>query len=260
MKYYVVSDIHGCKEELDIILEKYNPAEETLIFLGDYIDRGKDSLGVLETVMTMYLLHGHDKVKVIRGNHDQMFLDSVAGDKNAYSDLKYNGGIKFLMEIIEVAYPKKKPLWLHTIRQDILMKVCKENIPGIIDFLKKQTLLYYHDSSFAFTHAGFDFKKEDWRDTSRDDFLWIRKHFFGPNNTGLINIFGHTRTSTIRGNKDDHSVWVSPCKTFIGIDGGCAYGGQLNAIVIDSENPTELTVYAVQTGKTIVETKQLSLV
>lgn len=258
MKYFVVSDIHGKASELDLVLKEYNPAEEVLIFLGDYIDRGANGLGVLETIMTMCLLHGRSKVKVLRGNHDNLLLDTLAGDEEAYATWLFNGGNKFLEEILQVENTTEFTSSWDISQRDVI-NLCMKHIPDKVDFLKTQTLLYYQDSSFLFTHAGFNSLKEDWRETSTDDFLWIRDHYRKPNNTGYINIFGHTRTSVIRGDKGDKSVWISPCKTYIGIDGGCAYGGQLNAVVLDSENLENLTVHLVESGEDYTETQNIKL-
>lgn len=259
MKYFVISDIHGSAQELNAMLEKYNPDEEKLIFLGDYIDRGTGSLEVLETIMTMYLLHGQDRVKVLRGNHDNLLLELLQGDKIAYSTWINNGGVKMATEILDLEYPTTKPLSVWTIGQCKMVTLINKHISDKVEFLKNCTLLSYQDDQFLFTHAGFDSLLEDWRDTNDSDFMWIRKHYLKPNVTGYINIFGHTRTSIIRGDESNKAIWVSPCKAYIGIDGGCSYGGQLNAIVLNSENPQNLTVHVVKTGETEVQTQNIVL-
>ena len=262
MKYFVVSDIHGKEDELNIILEMYNPEEETLVFLGDYIDRGYKNIGVLETIMTMQLLHGRNKVKVLRGNHDALFLDALTGDEGAYATWIMNGGVAVLEEVLAMEEPKDQSTptpsaWC--LPQKDMISLCTKHLLDKIEFLKNRTLLYYQDTSFLFTHAGFNYREEDWRNTKASDFLWIRKHYFKPNKTGLINVFGHTRTTLIRGVTGDNSVWVSPCKTYIGIDGGCAYGGQLNAVVLDSNNLKEMRVYVAEARDTEVQVMSKSL-
>lgn len=258
MKYFVVSDIHGSNLELHVILDKYNPEEEMLIFLGDYIDRGQDSVGVLQTLMTLHAKYGQDRVKFIRGNHDQMFLDALIGDREAYHDFAHNGGMKFVSQVLDLEYGDNKPFYVDALPAKKQMALCQKHLAKEISFLENQTLPYYQGTSFLFTHAGFDSNKEDWRETSLFDFRWIRKHYYRPNTTGYINIFGHTRTSSIRGDKTNRDIWISPCQTYIGIDGGCSYGGQLNAIVVDSENSSDLIVYEVQHGGTTVTTKHLN--
>lgn len=194
----------------------------------------------------------------MRGNHDNLLLDALAGDEDAYATWLVNGGNVFLEEILKLENSNEfTSAW--GISQRDLVKLCMKHIPDKIDFLKTQTLLYYQDSSFLFTHAGFNSFKDDWRETKASEFLWIRDHYRRPNNTGFINIFGHTRTSVIRGDREDKSVWLSPCKTYIGIDGGCAYGGQLNAVVLDSENPDNLIVHLVESGEDYSETQRIKL-
>lgn len=69
-KVFAIGDIHGSYQLLDKVLDYWNPNEELLIFLGDYIDRGKDSLQVLRKVIE---LSKEYKVITLSGNHEQIF-------------------------------------------------------------------------------------------------------------------------------------------------------------------------------------------
>lgn len=72
---FAFGDIHGCHAQLLALLEAIKPtANDTLIFLGDMIDRGKDSKGVLDTIMA-YQKICH--VILIQGNHEEMMLGAV---------------------------------------------------------------------------------------------------------------------------------------------------------------------------------------
>ena len=71
MSTYVMSDIHGCYDELMKILEKIQfSSDDTLIIAGDYMDRGSQSLEILD-----WILDVPDNVILLKGNHDAEFVD-----------------------------------------------------------------------------------------------------------------------------------------------------------------------------------------
>jgi serine/threonine protein phosphatase 1 len=75
MRILAIGDIHGCSRALATLLAAVSPtAEDTLITLGDYVDRGPDSRGVLDRLI---LLHEEGRVIALRGNHDQMMVDAA---------------------------------------------------------------------------------------------------------------------------------------------------------------------------------------
>ena len=74
MRVLAVGDIHGCSRALDLVLAAVKPCpEDCIITLGDYVDRGVDSRGVIETLRK---LHRTGCLIALRGNHDQMMLDA----------------------------------------------------------------------------------------------------------------------------------------------------------------------------------------
>ncbi len=77
MRRFVIGDVHGCSKALRTIVEKIAPTPEDLIvFLGDLIDRGPDSRGVIEFVLT---LSQSTRVITIRGNHELMLMSVLQG-------------------------------------------------------------------------------------------------------------------------------------------------------------------------------------
>ena len=84
-----IGDIHGHLAHLDALLDAVAPTpEDHLVFLGDYIDRGPDSAGVLNRVMALSRTH---KVSAIKGNHEQMMLDARSNHE-AFFEWFINGG------------------------------------------------------------------------------------------------------------------------------------------------------------------------
>lgn len=90
MRILAISDIHGHRALLENVLRQasYKPGKDRLFLLGDYIDRGPDSLGTLE--MVKELVEGG--AVALRGNHEQMLLDVLAERLGMPTWLRNGGG------------------------------------------------------------------------------------------------------------------------------------------------------------------------
>lgn len=77
-KIFAIGDIHGCAQQLTILLERlpYDPERDTLIFLGDYINRGPDTKAVLDILLE--LKKNCVDIHFLKGNHEQELLEYVA--------------------------------------------------------------------------------------------------------------------------------------------------------------------------------------
>lgn len=74
MRTLAIGDIHGCSSALDAVLAAVRPTpDDLLVFLGDYVDRGPDSKGVIDRLMALKRTH---RVVCLRGNHEVMMLDA----------------------------------------------------------------------------------------------------------------------------------------------------------------------------------------
>lgn len=90
MRAFAFSDIHGCSMTFDQLLSSLSLSKkDQLYFLGDYIDRGPDSKGVLDTIMA--LQDNHFQVRCLRGNHEQLMLDALHNPDSLHTWLT-NGG------------------------------------------------------------------------------------------------------------------------------------------------------------------------
>jgi serine/threonine protein phosphatase 1 len=84
-----IGDIHGCSAALDALLDAIRPGpEDTIVPLGDYIDRGPDSKGVIDRLIE---LSKQCRLIPILGNHDQMLLDVRSGKYPIYWLLDIGG-------------------------------------------------------------------------------------------------------------------------------------------------------------------------
>src|SRR5262249_50478754 len=88
---FVVGDLHGCIDELNRLLDTLSPrATDTMVFLGDYVDRGPSAKAVIDRLIRLRV-EGPECV-FLRGNHEDMFL-AFLGEQGAYGDaFLLNGG------------------------------------------------------------------------------------------------------------------------------------------------------------------------
>src|ERR1700712_4639141 len=101
IRVYAIGDIHGRRDLLDRLLamieedeEARGPARSELIFLGDLVDRGPDSVGVIERLMA---LSETGRVRYLMGNHEEVLLRAVGGDLRALRFLIRIGGRETLL-------------------------------------------------------------------------------------------------------------------------------------------------------------------
>jgi serine/threonine protein phosphatase 1 len=202
---YAVGDVHGkstmLARALVYLSDKLLHADDTVVFLGDYIDRGEDSQGVFDVLRTFKASHEH--VVFLRGNHENLFLSAFHEPETEVVWL-YNGGLEMLASY-EIEWTEN---WRDQIR--------KEDI----DFIYA-TEMEWESTYFRFVHAGYPppGKTVNLR-ADLDPRLWIREEFImSEYDFGKVIVFGHTVQTT----------WlplVMPNK--VGIDTGAAFGGRLS--------------------------------
>src|SRR3954463_10575248 len=88
---FAIGDVHGCAEELRALIQKLPLRRDSLVvFLGDYIDRGPDSRGVVDTILD---LQQYCRVVCLLGNHELMLREFLDGsDSRRVARFIYNGG------------------------------------------------------------------------------------------------------------------------------------------------------------------------
>ena len=240
-KVFAIGDIHGCYNLLEKLLDKWNPNEEQLVFLGDYIDRGPDSVKVIKKVMQ--LVEDYDAV-ALSGNHEQLFLNWLEKPDDL-SEFYFNpkvGGAATIQSFYDA--PTFSIVSDHFSVKEITAKIQKEN-KEIIEFMKNLRRFYLWDP-YLFVHAGISANVENFRESKKDDFYWIREEFFNvPHLAKEIVVFGHTPTVLLNEDKSSN-VWVSSCQKKIGIDGGGAIyeRGKLHGVIF-TKGSTQLTIHSV---------------
>ena len=211
LRVYAIGDIHGLRRPLcRLIAECERDADGRpmrLVFIGDYIDRGPDSRGVVDYIMNLQSRLAANAI-CLMGNHEALALSAI--DDLDTENWILNGG-DMTLRSYDVSSAPQLPAahvaWLRSLR------------------------LAFDDGLRFFVHAGVNPARPlDRQD--RHDLLWIREPFLSDQcDYGRLIVHGHTPTRTdmpdLRGNR-------------LNIDTGAVYGGPLTATAFDSEqrNPT----------------------
>ena len=200
---YVIGDIHGCLDPLKHLLEHLEPDlhKDRLVFVGDYIDRGPDSREVVDCILQLKARYPTENIICLRGNHEVMFLDFLAG-KNRELFL-FNGGMGTLRDYWGEDWDERSEFVLPLDHQHFY----------------RDLLPFFVTDDYIFVHGGIKpgIPMEEQVD---EDLYWIRGEFIASTEDfGRRVIFGHTPFK---------QPLILPNK--IGIDTGLVYGNYLTCL------------------------------
>ncbi len=216
---FVFGDIHGRCQQLRDIIEAadYDPRRDSIVFVGDLIDRGEDSPGVVSYVME--LQRANPKVVCLRGNHEQMLLDLLD-----YGDplwlIPENGGIQTLQQ------------YGFEIDEDTATLAI--GIPeSHIDFLRS-TPFFHEDERGLFVHAGITSGKHP-TECEPEILMWTRDLNFFTLYNGKPCFFGHTPARLLppEGVRNPGEIYV--CGSAIGLDTGCSLEDSLSCLHVEKQ-------------------------
>jgi serine/threonine protein phosphatase 1 len=228
VRVYAIGDIHGRRDLLDRLLAMIEaddgargPARTELIFLGDLVDRGPDSVGVIERVMALSETRA---VRCLMGNHEEVFLRAVDGDPRALRFLVRIGGRETLLSygLTEEEY--------RSVDYDALLVLLREKVPQSHLAFLSAFEKWVEVGDYLFVHAGLrpGVAVEDQKSA---DLCWIREDFLEHRESfGKMVVHGHSITEEI----DERS-------NRIGIDTGAFASGRLTAIGLERDARWYLT-------------------
>lgn len=219
---YAVGDIHGELERLDRLHAMIaadagtrTAGRRVVIYVGDYIDRGPDSAGVIDR-LTGDPLPGFETV-FLMGNHEE-FLVHFLEIADTMAGWFHNGGLQTLESYgIDL---RDHDGWMTN--PNALRDALDDRMPDRHRRFFDSLGLYHIEGDYLFVHAGIR-PGRALGDQTRTDMLWIRREFiYSDADFGHVVVHGHTPRDQVE---------IRPNR--IGIDTGAVYGGPLTALVLE---------------------------
>jgi serine/threonine protein phosphatase 1 len=188
-RHLAIGDVHGCITALTSLIDfvELRP-DDTIITLGDYVDRGPDSRAVLDFVINLGKTH---HLLPLRGNHEIMMLDSREKKSWFHAWVQY-GGDATLLSYASTAGTTGS----------------FADVPAShIDFLENELLPYYECKTHFFVHANADADKA--LDEQTEPTLYWRKYDDPqPHCSGKIMVCGHTAQRSGKPRSNEHSICI----------------------------------------------------
>jgi serine/threonine protein phosphatase 1 len=213
-RIYAIGDIHGCETQLANLhariaedLADRPIAAPLLLHIGDYVDRGPDTAGVIARLLRGSPIAGVPVVNLM-GNHEHTMLEALSGERAAATDWLFAGG--------------RPALESYGIDPDSPRETWPLAVPAAhLDFLRNLSLMHL-EGGYAFVHAGIR-PGVALAHQIRDDLLRMRQPFlYSEANFGAVVVHGHTpvKAPVVRHNR-------------IAIDTGAVFGGKLTCVVLE---------------------------
>lgn len=199
-RIFCIGDIHGCSNTLaDLLLHKIQlKKSDQLIFMGDYIDRGPDSKGVLD--MIIHLMKQEYDITCLMGNHEDLLINSEEDDEVFLHWMRFCGGFETLKSFNVSSYKELDDVYKRFFRSLVLYKIVKDE--------------------FIVVHAGINFEPDDLFE-DKHALLWERNTEIQFSKLkGKIILHGHTPQSLAITRRQ---VNEAKTKQIINLDTGCVF-------------------------------------
>lgn len=230
MKTFVVGDIHGrCAQLLNLLdMLPRDPQTDTLVFLGDLIDRGADAPGCVDHTRKL-CRENPERVICLRGNHEQMLMDFLEGQATIWLEPIVGGQRTYEQ------YTGQSPHTNDNQDPEETRAAFERSLPAEhLEFMQSLPF-FYEDEHAIYVHAGLDEGKHP-SESSPMSLLWLRDMDFYKNYRGKPCIFGHTPTPLLplRGRLGRHGIYIA--NSAVGLDTGCERQSPLSCLSLPDFN------------------------
>ncbi|MCX5748521.1 MAG: metallophosphoesterase family protein [Proteobacteria bacterium] len=232
---FAIGDIHGdlaCLEKLFTRLPKIT-SEDTVVFLGDYVDRGPDSAKVVQWVRDFESTSPANVVS-LRGNHEDAWLEVVDRGWAEFVFPRGNGCFESLRSWADGPPPAEDEL---PTESELAAMMSGSFLPTEVLGWFRGLRHFYENEHAIFVHAGIKRSNGVFPHPSEVKppraLLWLRDRDFFENYRGKLVVFGHTTTRTLPNElstytpDDPSDLWAGPA--CVGLDTACGKGGFLTA-------------------------------
>lgn len=235
-----IGDVHGDLEGLEKVLSRLPVLDEgdTLLFLGDYVDRGPDPAGVVRRVRA---LPAETKARVVflRGNHEDAWLKACREGAPEFVIPRGNGCYTTYRSFTGGPVPNRDA---DPTADEMRAMAMGSFFPK--DFVEWMAALpFFHEDEHAiYVHAGLPLDGDRWLHPAevkdRRPLLWQRSRTFYQGYTGKRVVFGHTpvkrlpQEQSVNTPSDALDVYLTD--SLVGLDTGAGMGGFLSAIQLPS--------------------------
>jgi serine/threonine protein phosphatase 1 len=233
---FAIGDIHGEASHLLKVWAQLPPldAADTVVFLGDYLNRGPDSKAVLEWLMA---LPGKTPARIVclRGNHEDAWLRVRTEGWDEFVLHADHGCFPTLRSFLGGAVPSalEKPT-----NREMGMLASGDFLPAAVVEWMSRLPFWYEDDRGIYVHAGLPARGKIFLHPTQVEpaalMAWVRTDDFVRNYRGTKVVFGHTPVSLLPTElssytpDDPDDAWVN--ENVVGLDTGCGLGGFLTAI------------------------------
>ena len=221
-RVYAIGDIHGCAAQLANLHAKigddlaHRPiASALLLHIGDYVDRGVDTKGVIDRLVNGSPIPGTQMVNLM-GNHENTMIEALNGERAAATDWLFTGG--------------RPSLASYGVDPDSPRDTWRQHVPDSHMKFLRELKLMHREGEYVFVHGGVR-PGVPLENQARDDVLRMRQPFlYSEMNFGAVVVHGHSpvKAPVIRHNR-------------IAIDTGAVFGGEMTCLMLEGDRLGFLT-------------------
>ncbi len=234
---FVIGDIHGDLRALRALWGQLPPmdAADTVVFLGDYVDRGPDSAGVVAFVRVEVAALTPARVVALRGNHEDAWLRAIDEGFAPFTDPPQNGTLGCLRSYTGGPRAVRGEL---AAEDEVEAQARGLFFPADVVAWFRERPFWYEDQHGIYVHAGVPWTGERWLHPSEVDpptpLLWLRTREFFTHYRGKPIVVGHTVTGVLPPElsvftpEDPADLWAGEC--VYALDTGAGKGGFLTAL------------------------------
>lgn len=252
MATYALPDIHGnlkgLNQAIDTIFKQFDFKKDRIVFLGDYIDRGVDSLGVVKRLYNLQKKYGSETIICLKGNHETMFLDwlhnpvNIEFIMNDYKLRTINSFSQGHFDLCDFYLEYSYGIIDRNTREDYTYKIAQhinakhsdiinwlKNLPYYLDRIEEENTLYIH-GGIEEEDLGLSWKEY----TTEHQMVWKYPPSYGMNPYGFNIVSGHIMVDEFWkfSDKPIYKPYLSGNHYYI--DGASPYNDVLNILKVEN--------------------------